>query len=119
MYKNNDVEVMNMMHTEGRAFAASDIPCFAASDPSFDYDNGGFSAMNDVFYYSQKTHDIWMELLERPPLGYSWKPIKIKGLLLTRPTERENGGCLFPTSRILQDFFENSPITLQEFIKNS
>lgn len=79
MYKNNDVEVMNMMNTNFGDFIASDIPCYALSDPTFDYENGGFSAMNDVMYYSQKTHDIWMEFLDRPPLGHSWSPVKIKG----------------------------------------
>lgn len=80
VYKNADVEVMNMMHTKQQQFVASDVPCMAVPDPNFDYENGGFSAMNDVFYYSQKTHDMWVELLGRPPLGYSWSPAKILGM---------------------------------------
>lgn len=58
------------------------MPCNAVGDTyNFDYVNGAFSPLNEVFVYSTYTHDLFMETLGRTPIGSSTESHIIQGIL--------------------------------------
>lgn len=57
------------------------MPCHAVNDSqNFDYSNGGYSPMNEVYLYSMYTHDTFMATIGRAPIGSPTQSRIIKGI---------------------------------------
>lgn len=61
-------------------FLVRGFPCNAPIDEvNYDYINGGYSPLNEVFIYGQNVHDTFVDYLGRIPLGSPSNPRKILG----------------------------------------
>ena len=73
----------NSPHTE-YIWKVRGMPCHAVNDSQyFDYANGGYSPMNEVYLYSMYTHDTFMSTVGRAPLGSSTESRIIRGMLVS------------------------------------